>query len=53
MLESKLSNAVCHELQEQMKMPVMLMYPVQIIVATPFRHCQNKMQTHLTLQFHQ
>lgn len=53
MLESKLSNTICHELQEQIKMPVMLMYPVQIIVATPFRHCRNKMQMRLTLQFHQ
>lgn len=25
MLESKLSNTVCHELQEQIKMPLMLM----------------------------
>lgn len=53
MLESKLSNTVCHKFQEQIKMPLMLMYPVQIIVATPFHHCQNKMQMHLTLQFHQ
>lgn len=53
MLESKLSNTVCYKLQEQMKMPVLLMYPVQIIVATPFCPCSNKIQTHLTLQLHQ
>lgn len=52
-LESKLSNTVCHALQEQIKMPAMLMYPVQIIAASPFSHCQNKMQMQLTLQFHQ
>lgn len=34
MLESKLSNTVCHKLQEQIKMLAMLMYPVQIIVAS-------------------
>lgn len=53
LLESKLSNTVCHELQEQIKMPVMLTYPAQSTVASSFCRCQNKMQMQLTLQFHQ
>lgn len=53
MLESKLSNTVCHKWQEQIKMPVLLTYPAQSTVASSFCPCQNKMQMQLTLQFHQ